>query len=478
MEGVDWGPALAFLALGLVLGGLILWRTLAAAPAATASSALERRDLEAKLEAMVAQLRELDLLAGTSSGDPAASERWRMELEAARALGALERVAGSAKKRGRERAAAVEAAAVSTPGAPAVAAPHVPAPASSLKGFFWGVGSAAAIGLVLWFASRSAQERGAGGSVTGSVPGATRAAQGQAKDAGPTVDAAELAALQERVRAHPDDDAARLDLARLHLIRQDMMAVFNETQAVLARNPRSGRALSYQALVRLAMGQGDRAEQMLKTAIESEPDLLDGYTHLMAVYIRMGREPDAKAVLASATRRFPVQAAQLEGLFAQLREAGADEAAASSGEDPHAGVPAPGEVARTSEAPAPPAAAPRPGGAAATARRVAGTLELDASARARFAPGSVVFVMLRDAGFGAGPPLAVRRLVAQAFPLAFEIGEGDSMSGEPVPDEVLIEARLDTDGDPVTRPRSDPYGSADRVRLGRTDVRILLTPRE
>jgi hypothetical protein len=90
----------------------------------------------------------------------------------------------------------------------------------------------------------------------------------------------------------------------------------------------------------------------------------------------------------------------------------------------------------------------------------------------------VVFVMLREEGFGAGPPRAVRRLVADAFPLAFEIGDGDSMNGEPIPDGVLVEARLDADGDPVTRPRSDPYGRQDYVKVGARDLRVVLKPRE
>ena len=36
------------------------------------------------------------------------------------------------------------------------------------------------------------------------------------------------------------------------------MGVFDQTQAVLEKQPRHARALSYQALVRLAMGQADR----------------------------------------------------------------------------------------------------------------------------------------------------------------------------------------------------------------------------
>ena len=66
------------------------------------------------------------------------------------------------------------------------------------------------------------------------------------------------------------------------------MAVYNETQAVLQRDPENPRALAYQSLVRLAMGQGDQAEEMLVRALRKDPDLLEGYLHLMFVYTIAG----------------------------------------------------------------------------------------------------------------------------------------------------------------------------------------------
>jgi hypothetical protein len=103
-------------------------------------------------------------------------------------------------------------------------------------------------------------------------------------------------------------------------------------------------------------------------------------------------------------------------------------------------------------------------------------LELDASVKQRYA-GAIVFVTLREGGFGAGPPLAAKRLQASGFPMPFEIGSSDSMSGESLPDDLLVEARIDADGDPMTRPRTDPYASADRVRSGASDVKLVLKPR-
>ncbi|MGE0453095.1 MAG: tetratricopeptide repeat protein [Vicinamibacteria bacterium] len=496
MGEVDWGPAVAFLAAGIVLGAVILWRFAAQSRPAPAEDSLEKRDLLARLDALVSQLREIDLGADRRAPEQREADRLALELSAARVLSQIEALSAPVTRKARKAAALAPAvgqaeAPAAAPEAPAAAA----APPSAMKGFAWGVGSAAAIGLVLFLVSQSARERGTGGSVTGDTPGMGGAPAPAENSAASD---AEVAAAQARVQASPGDVEARLELARLQLMRQDMMSVFTETQVVLEKDPKNARALAYQSLVRLAMGQPDKAEAMLQQAIESDPGLIDGYIHLMLVYTRVGRAPEAEKVLASASRRFPDRAEGLRGLLAELRQAANEEpvAPAPEAEDPHAGVPVPGQpggatapAGRTAAAGSSTqaAAGAAPGGTAGglagsaagapAGRSVSGVLELDPSARAAFKPGAIVYVILRESGFGAGQPAAVLRLVASAFPLKFEVGQANSMSGEPVPDPVLIEARLDADGDPVTRPPSDPYGREDHVKLGRSDVRIVLKPR-
>ena len=57
---------------------------------------------------------------------------------------------------------------------------------------------------------------------------------------------------------------------------------------------------------------------------------------------------------------------------------------------------------------------------------------------------------------------------------AFELGESDSMMGQPFPDSLVIEARLDSDGDPTTRSPTDPKARVERVKVGRSDVHLVL----
>ncbi len=449
MSDVDWIPALAVLAAGLAIGAAVLWRVVlrgAAQPiSAPAAPAVELRDLEGKYQALIAQLRELDEVAAPKrTPEQLSREREELEHTAARALREIERRAPSRNAR--------ENPEVGSASLPPSAAPA--AAPSTLKGFLWGVGSVGALGLLFFFVSQSARERSQTDSVTGDASAA----------AGARSDGAEVARARAAVQRNPDDLDARLELARLHLVRQDMMGVFQETQQVLQRSPGNPRALSYQALVRLAMGQADMAERMLKEALAADPQLLEAYLHLMLVHVRSGRAAEAEKVLADAMRRFPDREDSLRTLLGEMRSPGGDEARAaeSSGpvEDPHANVPV-GEGTR------PPGAV----------KKVSGILELDPSLEGQGFAGAVLFVTLREGGFGAGPPLAARKFIVGAFPVAFEIGSADSMTGEDLPDELLVEARIDSDGDPVTRPPTDPYGRADRVAVGATDVKVVLKRR-
>ena len=82
-------------------------------------------------------------------------------------------------------------------------------------------------------------------------------------------------------------------------------------------------------------------------------------------------------------------------------------------------------------------------------------------------------MIARAAGQTAGPPLAVKRL-APTLPATFSIGAADSMMGQALPAKLRLEARLDTDGDPLTRPPTDPTGMVDDVALGSTGVQLVL----
>jgi cytochrome c-type biogenesis protein CcmH len=98
-----------------------------------------------------------------------------------------------------------------------------------------------------------------------------------------------------------------------------------------------------------------------------------------------------------------------------------------------------------------------------------------APARAGPAPaGATLFIVVREARLQRGPPAAVKRLDAASFPLRFELSDKDSMAGEPLPDPLRIEARLDGDGNAMTREPGDLTAVEDGVRSGNTNLRLVL----
>ena len=73
--------------------------------------------------------------------------------------------------------------------------------------------------------------------------------------------------------------------------------------------------------------------------------------------------------------------------------------------------------------------------------------------------GGLLFVIARRTEAAGGPPLAVRRVPAPTFPYEFQLGDEDMMLGGAWPDQVWMEARIDADGNPVTKGPEDVNSS-------------------
>lgn len=460
---VDWLPPILMLASGLVIGiivAVIIGRkgrstegvsdALSEAKEELSDLQLEIRDLEAKREDLILQLREMDDTAAKRDPDQLAIERYAVELETAEVLREIDRLTGEA-----------EAPALKRPAARAGSAAEEEAagPPGGIKGFVWGVASAAAIGALVIFVGNSASQRAEGGSVTGGP-------QMSGQPAAPTADP-ELQRAVAMVNAQPDNLQARIDLAYQYLIREQFMNVFEQTQLVLERDPNEPRALTYQSLVRLAMGQSDLATDMLKRAIEADPDFLDSRVYLALTYSQTGRFDDAMAEMQEAKNRHPDQTARLDEVIAELearRAMGAGAPPEETGEDPHASLlpPPPGENAGVPPSPAtPPAAGP---GA------VTGTIELASGVSVQ--RGAPIYVIVRE--IGGGPPVAVSRLMAGTFPMPFQVSSANSMMGDELPARMRLEIRVDLDGNAMTRDEGAPEGAIDEVASGTSGVTITL----
>lgn len=430
----SWTPPLIVLALGTVAGAVVVAirsKNKAAVEAATPAPEQSRTsDLQRRYDALIRRLAE---------GVPP-EEKAAIELEAARVLMEMESGGPPA-----------DVAPQPVPPAPAPASPPAK-PASALAGFLYGVLAMGTLGGLFYLASQGAAVRPEGGSPTG---GNT---MGSAASSQPPTTAAEdaaLAALEEAVRKAPTDIARRVELTRAYLQRRDLMKVFDQTQAILEVEPGQPHALTYQALVRVAMGQADQAETMLIDAIKKNPRIEDAYIHLAIARLQLNNRKGAEEAIQAGQKEFPEDRELLANVFEQISSASESPAAAD---------------AAPAEPPDIKAAQSAPGSSASAVVVVELPRGLSVPA------GAMLFVIAREAGFETGPPIAVKRVPAVNFPITVTLSEKDSMAGESLPGLIRIDARVDSDGDPMTRDPKDPVASEDNVRPGAGQVLLVLTP--
>jgi cytochrome c-type biogenesis protein CcmH len=430
-EPTDWTSAIAILAGGLVLGALIVYYFTRRKSSPVLGGDLERKDLEAKRDALVAQLRALD--------EDNIEERTRLEGETAKVLRELDRrpqVAASAT-------------------APVVGTGMNPA----AKGFLWGAGSFAALAGLFYFVMQSSTPRQEGGSLTGNTP---VVAQPQRQQAAPQTSAM-VQQLEAAVRTEPNNLKLRNDLAQAYLETDNLMAVFEQTKFVLEKSPNDARALTMQSLVRMAMGEADEALTLLHRATQNDPSSLDAWVALAWVNVQQNKIADAEQAIASAKKASPNDVARIDQVFAQMKSQASGAPAAAPDAMASGDLPAGHPPVNSAAAPAPAAAS-----APADGRFINVTLDIDPAAAHK---AGILFVIARNPM--GGPPVAVKRLQVASFPVTLQLSSADSMMGQPLPDSFRLEARLDSDGDATTKPPTDPSAMQNDVAPG-TTVKLAL----
>ena len=302
---VDWTPLHAVFAASLVAGAIVLWRVYAAfrkRAREPEGSPLDRRELLRRRDVLVRQLREVQDNDAERTPEQLAHERLGMELE--EVLRELDRDSASRVHPRQGRAAGR-----STGGS---------AGNPVRRGFLWGTACTAAIALLVFLVYTTVRQREGGGSVLRDMP-VGRADSGSNGVGPPAAGAAREAQLKAAVAQNPEDMEARLELARLYLMKEDLKAAFEQTREVLKRSPDDARALTYLGVIRSNAGQPEVAVTLFKRAIAKKPDLMEPYLQLAYVYLRLDREPDAATTLAVASRRFPEKAVMLSGLLDKWR---------------------------------------------------------------------------------------------------------------------------------------------------------------
>lgn len=382
---VQWVAPLVVLFAGVAIGALLFLRGRGTSRAESAVAS-GRGDLQLEFDAMIHRLRELAAAGAAFDG-----ERRALERDAAALLRELS----------------------TEPVSPVVQVNAAPNGNRALRAMLWATGSCVVLAVMYVVLLQSAAPRPENGIATGGLP--------------PTGDTT-LAALEQQLAAAPDNAELRLELAGQLLQRGDMQGVLRHTTAVLQHSPEHPRALSYDALARLATGDSDTALRNLERALAKDPALVEAWVHLSLVHTQRGDREKAIAALDQARSRAPESAAMFDTLQQEI------EAKFGAG------------------------SATPPAGDTSYTIRISG----------RAPEAGVIFVSLRPAGVTSGPPVAVKRLERVAFPLEVTLSAADSMQGGALPASARIEARVDADGDPLTRDAGAATAVRDRVAAGST----------
>lgn len=104
------------------------------------------------------------------------------------------------------------------------------------------------------------------------------------------------------------------------------------------------------------------------------------------------------------------------------------------------------------------------------ASRITGTIRLESE----MSESGVLFVIVRSSEVSKGPPFAVKRISEPSFPLEFSMNDSDIMMGGDWPEEVWLEARLDLDGNPMTKGEGDPTSARQGPILKGQDIQVTL----
>ena len=129
--------------------------------------------------------------------------------------------------------------------------------------------------------------------------------------------------------------------------------------------------------------------------------------------------------------------------------------------------------------PAPPAAVPAPAPAAPADPNatITGEIVLPA-AIAKTKPTGTLYLVARrlsDNPTARGTLIAVKKMPATSFPLAFSLSAADMpFQNGPFDGDLTLTARIDRDGDPMTHQKGDVFGTLPKVPVGSRDVKLAL----
>jgi tetratricopeptide (TPR) repeat protein len=439
MNEVNWLPSLLVLGLGLAigLGASFAVRRGRRQRSERDSRELQLTDLEARRDELYRRLRSPDLNAG---------DRESLELAAAHTLRELDRLAPQRARRERAAVAAEE------PAATPARAPEKAAPARrgarhpALVGFVAGMAVVLLVGTLVYLAVR---DSGAARPPATPAPAGTAAEPHPDSEALPAETRRELERLEAAAAAAPNDLLARKRLALGRLDAGLYFEAFRDAEQILAGQPEDPDGLFIQGVVRLSMGSGAEALDLLDRVLVRFPEHMQAMVYRGLALAQSGEMEQAISTWEVALEMAGGSNPDIEALLQQARSQPPPAATAP----PAAAPPAAATGAATAPAPSsPPPARPDPPAAAnAAPDEAAYRITIELAPGTSVPPSATLFVFLRPGE--AGPPTAVKRIPGPRFPLELTLGPGDAMmAGAALPDRGTLVARLSAGGSAIRGP--------------------------
>jgi len=222
-----------------------------------------------------------------------------------------------------------------------------------------------------------------------------------------------------------DNDALNA-LAHKALQERNFDVAMRTVERVRSRAPQDPEMLTHLATLQASVGMMDRALASVDEALAASKDFEEALVMRGLLLLASGREDEGVQALEYAKEVVdsPADAAMIDQVLARVKlgvQPLAGETSASAGE---------------------PAGPTKLSG---TVRRVLGE---------PFSQGTL-FLIVRPSPVSAGPPTASQKLTPDGVVVDFALSEKDIMLGGSWPDQVWLTARLDADGDPLTKSADD-----------------------
>ncbi|TAJ78790.1 tetratricopeptide repeat protein [bacterium] len=252
----------------------------------------------------------------------------------------------------------------------------------------------------------------------------------------------------------PRDLSSLLAQGRAAYERQEWPKAIEAFKKVLAIDANHPEAHTYMGLILAQAGHADGALLAFDRALTADPNFpLALWGKGMLLYRAKEDYSGARETLKRLLGIMPPgeEKNQIQKTVAEIAELGSRQK--ESAKQSKAGSPAP------------------------QTQQISGTISVDPKIQSKWDAQAVLFIIAHRAGSKAGPPLAVKKIEHPVFPLSYSLGpENVMMQGMPFSGKVLLSARLDKDGNPMTNEAGNLLGEYKKnpVEIGSQHVDIVL----